>query len=357
MKIKIDHHRNQIIKRYISLIIVWGLLCSGLYFCDDSIYADAKNTSNNIIICIDPGHGGTNHGATFQGIGEKYLTLIIAKAMYHELEKYEGVRVILTRDVDEELSLVERTDMAAEAGAEFVFCLHLNASENHQSYGAEVWTSAYGEYYSKGNSFGQIELGELGNQIGVFTGRGVKTRLGSNGDYYGIINSARRHGIPAVIIEHCYMDQVNDVSYMNNCDMLRAMGRADATAVAKYFGLKSEELGVDYSNYQAPVVNIPNEVVLPDVSEPEKCQIDLCEYNIDTHKALIQMDTVDNESKIIYYSYSCDGGLTWSENYLWYFDGSGSVVIDVPVANNTKIIFRAYNQYDLYTESNYLILP
>lgn len=79
--------------------------------------------------------------------------------------------------------------------------------------------------------------------------RGIKTRLNSRGtDYYGIIRSSTANDIPAVIIEHCHLDQVNDKSYIDHNTWPQKYGVLDATAVARYFGLKSEQLGVDYSN-------------------------------------------------------------------------------------------------------------
>ena len=47
------------------------------------VYADQP-----IVIVIDPGHGGENLGAEYDGYTEKDMTLIVAKAMKKELEKY-----------------------------------------------------------------------------------------------------------------------------------------------------------------------------------------------------------------------------------------------------------------------------
>ncbi len=169
----------------------------------------------NIVVCIDPGHGGTNTGAHYFGLWEKDLNLIIANAMKEELMKYEGITVVMTRTIDTTLSLEERAQIAADAGADFLYCIHLNASDNHEFFGSEVWVSAFGEYYSRGKSFGTIELQQLSEDIGIYTARGVKTRLStdSDGDYYGIIKHSVNRGVTPVLIEHCFMDEAHDSNF------------------------------------------------------------------------------------------------------------------------------------------------
>ena len=107
---------------------------------------------------IDPGHGGENLGAQVDGYTEKEMTMIVAKAMKKELENYDNVVVYLTRESDQELSLEERAQFAKDRNADFLFCLHFNSSVNHNLYGSEVWVSAFGEYYSKGRSFAEINM-------------------------------------------------------------------------------------------------------------------------------------------------------------------------------------------------------
>ena len=64
-----------------------------------------SQAKENIVIMIDPGHGGANLGANPTGYVEKDMTLVTALAMKEELEKYQGVSVYLTRNTDVDLSL------------------------------------------------------------------------------------------------------------------------------------------------------------------------------------------------------------------------------------------------------------
>ena len=59
------------------------LLCIGIVlFCGFESNAD---NSEDIIIVIDPGHGGNNLGAQVDGIVEKDINLKVAMAMYEHL--------------------------------------------------------------------------------------------------------------------------------------------------------------------------------------------------------------------------------------------------------------------------------
>ena len=68
-------------------------------------------------------------------------------------DRFEGVQVYLTRTNDQELSLEQRAQIAKACNADFLFSLHFNMSGEHNLYGTEVWTSAFGKYFSAGQTF------------------------------------------------------------------------------------------------------------------------------------------------------------------------------------------------------------
>ena len=82
-------------------------------------------------IAVDAGHGGSNSGAAGlkTKVKEKECNLEIAK----ELEKYlkrRGAEVIMTRNGDEELSMVDRTLMLRTANPDLLISIHNNSSDN-----------------------------------------------------------------------------------------------------------------------------------------------------------------------------------------------------------------------------------
>lgn len=312
----------------------------------------------NIVVVIDPGHGGENLGAEYEDYTEKEMTLIVAKAMKKELEQYDGITVYLTRTGDEDLTLEERCEYAASVNADFLFCLHFNMSEYHTLFGAETWISAFGEQYSKGYAFADIEIGLL-EEMGLYS-RGIKTRLNDKGeDYYGIIRHSTEQNMPCVLIEHCHLDQENDQPFYDHQDKLEDFGRLDAEAVAKYYGLRSERLGKDFSDYQNISVPVPAQTMKPDSTEPDICMIELVNQNMENGEVTVSVSATDYDSGMLYYTYSYNGGMTFSELQRWPDKSIDTFefTLTVPSGMVPQIMVNAYNGYDLYTTSNMLSLP
>ena len=120
-----------------------------------------QDVGEELVIVIDPGHGGENQGTIENNHEEKAMTLITAMAMYEELGLYDNVKVYLTRTTDQELSLKERAAYAASVDADFLFSIHYNASENHELFGSEVWVSSLSTYNGFGNQFGHELLKDM----------------------------------------------------------------------------------------------------------------------------------------------------------------------------------------------------
>lgn len=319
---------------------------------------ETQPSDDPVIIVIDPGHGGDNLGGEYEDYTEKEMTLVVANAMKAELEQYEGIEVYLTRTGDTALTLEERCEYAASVNADFLFCLHFNLSKYHTLFGAETWISAFGEQYSKGYAFASIEM-ELLQEMGLYS-RGIKTRLNDEGiDYYGIIRHSTERNMPCVLIEHCHLDQENDQPFYDHQEKLEVFGRLDAEAVARYFGLKSESLGKDFSNYQNISVPVPTQTMKPDSTEPDVCMIDLVKQDMETGDVTISVSANDYDSGMLYYAYSYDGGMTFSDLQRWpdKTKDTFEFTITIPSGTVPQMVVNAYNGYDLYTTSNTLNLP
>lgn len=315
-----------------------------------------------LIIVIDPGHGGENLGGEHEQYTEKNLTPIVANAMKEELEKYEGVEVYLTHDSDVDMSIKDRALFAAEMNADFLFCLHFNMSVNHNLFGAEVWVPADGEYYSKGYSFAQIQMQEF-LDLGLYS-RGIKTRINDrNENYYGILRYCTEEMVPSVLIEHCHLDHPKDQPfYQAGEEQLKSFGVMDATAAAKYFHLRSEILGVDYSDYPVPETPIPAGIVRPDDTEPEVSSIEVTDIDEENREVTVLINAEDSDSYILYYEYSLNGGESYSELNEWPRQEwnrslqSNTFTVQVPYDQPIDLRVNVYNGFDLWTESNIISL-
>ena len=352
---------KNLLKTVGTLLLTTFVILNGI----SPITAQAANrvqpVDDELVIVIDPGHGGKNLGTQSGHTMEKEMTMITAMAMYEELLKYDDITVYMTHTEDVDLDLKQRAEFAASVNADFLYSIHYNASENHTMFGTEVWISCEKPFNAYGYQFGYLHMEHMAD-MGLFV-RGVKNRQNEEKtDYYGIIRESAALSIPAVIIEHCYVDEERDAEYVENAEDFKAFGRADALSVAKYFGLKSTELGVDYSDVELQPAEADKLVqyTLPDDTRPDVCEIEMIGCDYETGEVTLTVRAADYDSTLIYYSYSIDGGATWSRQEVW--PGSNTLTgaytdtfqlnLKIPEGKRPNIIVRAVNLFDLEKWSN-----
>jgi len=89
------------------------------------------------IICVDPGHGGSEPGTSSKDLIEKDLNLKISKYVQSKLNSY-GATVKMTRTTDTKVSLGERTRISNNAHADVFVSVHVNGGSTTAS-GIETW--------------------------------------------------------------------------------------------------------------------------------------------------------------------------------------------------------------------------
>lgn len=322
----------------------------------------AQETGERITIVIDPGHGGDNEGTLEGPVQEKKMTMVTAMAMYEELVKYDNVDVYLTHTDDITMSLADRAQFAADRNADFLFSIHYNASADHDLFGSETWISSVQPYNAYGYQFGWVQMQQM-QDMGLFL-RGVKTKLKDNGDdYYGIIRECTARAVPSTIIEHCHVDEGRDIPYCQTEEDWKTFGREDALSVARYFGLSSTTLGIDYSAEANNLPEVSLQAVLPvtvrDKTEPDVCLLTLKNADYDTGDVTLEVTAADYDCPMMYYDYSTDGGETYSELLPWpgldimagTYPDTFSFSLTFTKGEQPVITVRGYNQADLFTES------
>ena len=106
-------------------------------------------------IVIDAGHGGTDSGATGNGIVEKDLTLKIAQYIHNRLDDL-GIKNVLIRNTDETINPTERVERVNNAygtsGDVIVVSNHINAGGGEFTYHYIIWlgikTAVFEQNYS-----------------------------------------------------------------------------------------------------------------------------------------------------------------------------------------------------------------
>ncbi|ODS53271.1 MAG: hypothetical protein ABS36_15235 [Acidobacteria bacterium SCN 69-37] len=90
-------------------------------------------------IVIDPGHGGSDPGASANGVTESALVLDIALRLEKLLLDQPGFEVVLTRRTNEAVPLARRTAIANEESADLFLSIHANSSPRRETAGVETY--------------------------------------------------------------------------------------------------------------------------------------------------------------------------------------------------------------------------
>lgn len=335
-----------------AILLSLILICLTLIFVIDplGISTVKAHAANHIVIVIDPGHGGPGTtdeqelGAKYNNVVEKDLTLITAEAMKTELEKYGNVTVYLTRTSDQAVTLANRAAFAASVSASAMISLHYNASSEHNFYGAEVFTSAFGQYYATGTGLASCILDEL--TASGAANKGSKTRIGQSGaDYYGLIRHCVTNNIPAIIVEHGYIDNGTDWNRINNISAWQQLGVRDATAIARYYGLQKGVLLEEIT--PTVTVSVPGSTMLPDLTPPVNVSATITDQDSASGKVICEILASEPESSLMYYTYSLDDGLTYAALKLWDGGTSQTAFLEVPANYSGKLLVKVYNNYEL----------
>jgi len=95
--------------------------------------------ANPLRVLIDPGHGGTDTGATYGAAQESEIALRVATELKRLLDLAPGFSPSLTRSTDQNVSLEERVQISQEKKADLFVSIHTNASNDSRARGAEFY--------------------------------------------------------------------------------------------------------------------------------------------------------------------------------------------------------------------------
>lgn len=174
-------------------------------------------------VIIDPGHGGSDVGAEYNGRYEKDDNLDISLKVC-EILKDNGIKAALTRKKDKFISLENRCRIANFRKAKAFVALHRNSADNAR--GVEIWIS--GNASDEESALANEIMNSL-SQAGISLDRGVKKGYAQgDGDYY--INKHTK--MSSCLVELGFINNENDNELFDkNID---SYAEAIAGAVIKY---------------------------------------------------------------------------------------------------------------------------
>lgn len=207
-------------------------------------------------ICLDAGHYGKIN--VCPAIPEYYesermwdLHLLLKK----HLEEY-GFEVIQCRTKQEENMGVELRGKAAK-GCDLFLSLHSNAVSSYTMDETVDYPMAFVPLNGSADELGAI-LTEVVAEImgtqqeGRIAIRRFDEEENREVDYYGVIRGAVSVGVPAILLEHSFHTNTRIVRWLLENRNLERLAAAEASAIAKYFGVAVETTG--YPAWTAKVV-------------------------------------------------------------------------------------------------------
>ena len=185
-------------------------------------YGNYKN-----VVFLDPGHGGRDPGAVYNGLREKDLNMSIYRKLRSELEKL-GYTVLTSRDSDVYVDYVtERSEMVNKTDADLFISIHFNATGVPGANRSGVETYIYEpdddikpriNKVAHDNPVRLSESKRLAENIhnSVVSVAGANDR-GVHGSNYAVLRETAK---PAVLLELGYMDspeykKISDDKYQN----------------------------------------------------------------------------------------------------------------------------------------------
>lgn len=277
------------------------IICITLGVLFSIVHSPKMVDAKNITIVIDPGHGGpkdndADKGASYYGLVEKDINLKTAIALYNELTKYKNVNVYMTRADDREVALKDRVNIAKSVNADVMVCVHYNASGDHLLYGGEAFVPSKGQGYVIGYSLANSVMNQW-KAVGSVD-KGIKTRIGKQGDYYGVIRFGAEVNLPVVILEHGYMDNYHDFNNLNDENDYIRFGQLDAKGIADYYGLSKTDINA--MPQPKNIVKAPTGVVRNDTTGPLASKMTVDSYNPLTGEVKYTIYGTDPESRVLF---------------------------------------------------------
>lgn len=184
------------------------------------------------IVVVDAGHGGSDPGATGNGLKEKDLTLKILKYCKSYFDKDDSIKVYYSRTTDVFVNLYDIRNIPNETEADMFVSIHID-SYNSTSTGTSVLYNGTLNQKNDGGLSSYVLASRMINKVQKATG--LIKRYGN-----GLSNRPNlvvlKANCPAVLIETGFISNPNDVAQvLGNNTKLKKVGKAIYDTVVAAF--------------------------------------------------------------------------------------------------------------------------
>jgi N-acetylmuramoyl-L-alanine amidase len=181
--------------------------------------AVSEDGAGRTLVCLDPGHGGTDSGAAYNGVLEKVPNLDIALRVRPILQSM-GYAVKLTREADATVSLQRRCDITNAARADIFVSIHNNAYMT-TSEGTETFF-----YYNSAE--GRKLAGQIHSEVVKrikLPDRGVK-----QAGFYVL----KHTDMTAALVEGCFLTNPKEAKLLKDAKFRQKIAEGIAAGIHSY---------------------------------------------------------------------------------------------------------------------------
>lgn len=180
-------------------------------------------------VIIDPGHGGTDSGATGNNLLEKDYNLLISKYMYDRFKEL-GIPVAITRDSDTTLSPTDRVNTILN---KFGNSSDVILISNHVNSGGGEGSEVIYALRNRDTLAKRIleNIGATGQETRKYYQRRLPSDTSK--DYYFIHRNTGN--LEPLIVEYGFIDSAKDVEFLK--ENYKELAEAVISAVANYIGV------------------------------------------------------------------------------------------------------------------------
>ena len=233
MRIVVLKRKTLVMIAFTAILFLFSVFYSVLNF------IKSTNNSCSKLIVVDPGHGGIDGGASFQGLLEKDINLYIAKKLKSYLQE-KDFEVKLTRDKDISLDgysksgstrqlrdLNARVNIINSSNAMLFLSIHVNCHLNNPSANSAIVFFCNNHPESKSLAYCmQKELNSI-----IINGNKRYAHQPQQANFYILENSQ----IPGAIVETAFISNDYDRSLLKTDEFKDTLAEAIAVGVENFY--------------------------------------------------------------------------------------------------------------------------
>ena len=188
-----------------------------------------SNTTTHTVF-IDVGHGGHDNGSAHNRYVEDEINLQISKMVAKKLEN-QNIKVEISREKDEYVSLAKRTEMANRSQADLFVSIHQNGSNNKNAHGVETM------YMGNNAALAKIMQQSLINS----------TNANNRGPKKANLQVLRDNTLPAVLVECGFISNINEGYKLSTVAYQEKVANGIVNGILKYLNINNNRTTINTS--------------------------------------------------------------------------------------------------------------